>query len=138
MTQSEIRSEGMVIFNHSDSVTEIPIHTQPGHEKDQGWTTRLVNSAINGSPDLVVSILRLAPNQFHPAHYHPDLGELYFVLEGSCEIRAGAETHWVQAGTAVYTPKGTPHSIRTKAEGVKVLLVFPEGDLAKIRKVWID
>jgi|HubBroStandDraft_6_1064221.scaffolds.fasta_scaffold397498_2 quercetin dioxygenase-like cupin family protein len=138
MTQSEIRSEGMVIFNRASSVAEIPIQTQPGHEHDQGWTTRLVNTAINGSPDLLVSILRLAPNQFHPAHFHPDLGELYFVLEGSCEIRAGAEVNWVRAGTAIYTPKGTAHSIRTKDEGVKVLIVFPEGDLGKIRKVWVD
>lgn len=116
---------------------EVDIRTRAGHAGDQGWNMRLINSSINGSEDLLASSLRLEPHQYHPPHYHPLTGEIYFVYEGSCEMTVGDTTHRVQAGTVIYTPRGAAHSIRTHDEGVRVLIVFPEGDLAKIEKVWL-
>ncbi|KWX68868.1 hypothetical protein ASJ79_15910 [Mycobacterium sp. NAZ190054] len=66
------------------------------------------------------------------------MGELYYILEGSCELRVGDRTQMVTAGTAVYTPVGVPHSARTFDEGVAILIVFPEGVFEKIAKEFID
>jgi quercetin dioxygenase-like cupin family protein len=82
-------------------------------------------------------VLRLEPNQYHPLHNHPDLGELYFVLNGVCEVQLGDDVHSVEAGTAIYIPKGVGHSLRTESNSVEVLIVFPEGDLSKVRKEWM-
>jgi hypothetical protein len=32
---------------------------------------------------------------------------------------------------------GTPHSLRTKDQSVKFLLVFPQGDRDKVKKIWV-
>ncbi len=64
------------------------------------------------------------------------MGELYFVLEGPCEIQVGDRVEMCEAGTAIYTPAGTPHSIRTFDNGAAVMVAFPEGDWNAIQKVW--
>ena len=56
----------------------------------------------------------------------------------ACEVRVGPRTEWVTAQTAIYVPKGTPHSLRTKDQSVKFLLVFPEGDKSKVKKIWVE
>jgi quercetin dioxygenase-like cupin family protein len=78
----------------------------------------------------------MEPHQYHPPHAHPNMGELYYVLEGRCEITVGALVQMCSAGTAIYTPAGTPHSVRTHDEGTAVMVAFPEGDWEKIEKVW--
>jgi quercetin dioxygenase-like cupin family protein len=107
-------------------------------EGDQGWAHELITEQINGSPDLYVSVFRMDPGQYHPLHAHPNVGELYFVLEGRCELRIGERCEWVQAGTAAYMPRGVPHSVRTAESPVRILVTFPEGDLGKVEKVWME
>jgi quercetin dioxygenase-like cupin family protein len=105
---------------------------------DQGWARELITAQINGSPDLYVSVFRMDPGQYHPLHAHPNVGELYFVLEGRCQLRIGERSEWVEAGTAAYMPRGVPHSVRTAEQGVRILVTFPEGDLGKVGKVWME
>ncbi|MGH2869155.1 MAG: cupin domain-containing protein, partial [Solirubrobacteraceae bacterium] len=100
------------------------------------WARELITTQINGSPDLYVSLFRMDPEQYHPLHAHPNVGELYYVLEGRCELRIGARSEWVEAGTAAYMPRNVPHSVRTTDQGVTILVTFPEGDLQKVEKVW--
>jgi quercetin dioxygenase-like cupin family protein len=127
-----------IVIQALATVPGIPINHSEGHEHDQGSVQRVISKAVNGSPDILATVFSMTPNQYHPLHAHPDLGELYFILEGACEVRVGDQVKWVEAQTAIYVPRGTPHSLRTKAESVKFLLVFPEGDRAKVRKVWVD
>src|SRR4051812_19130773 len=105
---------------------------------DQGTSRRLIGKAVNGSPDLLVSVLTMEPHQYHPLHFHPNMGEMYYVVEGSCEIRVGDETRTCTRGTAIYTPAGTAHSVRTGDEGCSVMVAFPEGDWDKIEKVFVE
>lgn len=107
-------------------------------EGDQGWARELISKQINGSPDLYVSVFRMDPNQYHPLHAHPNVGELYFVLEGRCELRIGDRRDWVQSGTAAYMPRGVPHSVRTADLGVSILVTFPKGDFGEVEKVWME
>jgi quercetin dioxygenase-like cupin family protein len=127
-----------IIIDQLETVPSEPISHSAGHEHDQGSVQRVISKAVNGSPDILATVFSMTPNQYHPLHAHPDLGELYFILEGACEVRVGPRTQWVTAQTAIYVPKGTPHSLRTKDQSVKFLLVFPEGDRSKVKKVWVD
>jgi quercetin dioxygenase-like cupin family protein len=127
---------GQVKIVQSADVREVPIGGYTV-DADQGWTKELISHAINGAPDLFVGLFRMEPGQFHPMHKHPNVGELYFILEGACEISVGEETRLVSAGTAIYTPRDTAHSIRTTNQGVRVLVVFPQGDWSKVEKTWV-
>lgn len=127
-----------IVIQPLNEVPGVPINHSEGHENDQGSVQRVISKAVNGSPDILATVFSMAPNQYHPLHAHPELGELYFILEGACEVRVGDQLKWVEAQTAIYVPRGTPHSLRTKSESVKFLLVFPQGDRTKIGKVWIN
>lgn len=126
-----------IVIRNVETVADTPIASLTV-EGDQGWARELITAQINGSPDLYVSVFRMDPNQYHPLHAHPNVGELYFVLEGRCELRIGDRCEWVHAGTAAYMPAGVPHSVRTRDQGVRILVTFPEGDLAKVGKVWME
>jgi quercetin dioxygenase-like cupin family protein len=130
-------SKGSVHFAHLDDVPGTPVSSMTVAH-DQGSTFPLVSKAVNGAPDLLVSVLRMEPDQFHPAHAHPNMGELYYVLEGAAEITVGAETRWCTSGMAIYTPAGVPHSIRTTDQPVGVMVAFPEGDWQRIEKVFVS
>jgi quercetin dioxygenase-like cupin family protein len=127
-----------IVIDPLHSVPSVPINHSQGHEHDQGTVQRVVSKEVNGATDLLATVFSMTPNQYHPLHAHPDLGELYFILEGACEVCVGPRTEWVTAPTAIYVPKGTPHSLRTKDKSVKFLLVFPEGDRSKVKKVWVE
>ncbi len=132
----EANARGSVVFSNYKSTAEVPISTFTENPVDQGASRRLIGKAINGSPDLLVSVLRMDPGQYHPLHSHPNMGELYFVLEGPCEIRVGDRIEMCEPGTAIYTPAGIPHSIRTHECGAAVMVAFPEGDWDSIQKIW--
>jgi quercetin dioxygenase-like cupin family protein len=105
---------------------------------DEGWTRRLLGREETGTPDLRLSIFRMAPGQYHPLHAHRNVGELYFVLEGRGEVRVGERYDWISAGTAVYIPQNVPHSLRTHDEGITVLVVFPHGAWEAIENIWLE
>jgi mannose-6-phosphate isomerase-like protein (cupin superfamily) len=44
----------------------------------------------------------------------------YLIVEGEAEVEVGSKMSHVQAGDAVYIPKGTPHSITGKVRYVIV------------------
>ena len=136
MNKPAVDESGSVIFARLDAVAEVPIASRTLNRHDQGGSRGLISKEINGSPDLLVSVLRMDPGQYHPLHSHPNMGELYYVLEGRCEIRVGDETQLCESGTAIYTPAGTPHSVRTHDDGAAILVAFPEGNWDAIQKVW--
>lgn len=126
-----------IVIEPLSNVPSIPINHSEGHENDQGTVQRLVSKAVNGSSDILATVFSMTPHQYHPLHAHPELGELYYILDGACEVRVGDQVKWVEANTAIYVPVGTPHSLRTKDQSVRFLLVFPEGDRDKVKKIWV-
>lgn len=129
---------GHPVIQAIDEVEERDISKNPGHEHDQGWTRRLISLAINGSPDLIATVIRLAPHEYHPPHSHPNTGSIYFVLSGRCEAQVGDRIEMVKAMTAIYTPRGVPHALKTFDEGVEVLIIYPMGDLTQVQKEWVQ
>lgn len=138
MTQSidDFPKHGAVHFTNLANVGEIHLSkiTAP---HDQGWSRQLIRKNINGSPDLLVTALRLEPHHHHARHFHDNVGEVYFVHQGRCRIEVGDRAEWVEAGGAVYVPRGIPHCIDTGDESAIVLVIFPEGDINKVGKEFV-
>jgi|CXWL01.1.fsa_nt_gi quercetin dioxygenase-like cupin family protein len=126
---------GTPTFVHLDDVTPVPLASVT-KEGDQGVTRILFEKSLNGSPDLFVAVFTMEPHQVHPRHSHPNVGEMYFVVEGLCTISLGDEERQCAAGTAVYIPAGVNHGVVTADEGCSVMVAFPQGDWDKVEKVW--
>jgi len=80
-----------------------------------------------GAPDCRVGFTLMAPDTFYPLHAHPAI-ELYFVIAGTAEWRAGDTTRPVPPGELVLHRSGEPHSMRTFAEPLLALWSW-SGDL---------
>jgi quercetin dioxygenase-like cupin family protein len=130
-------AEPSIVITQIADVPESPVNRMTV-EHDQGWTRGLIQKAINGSPDLFVSVFRMEPNQVHPKHRHANVGECYFVLEGRAEMTVGDRVEWVETGTAIYVPKGVPHGTRTGEQGFTTLVIYPEGDWDKVQKEFVE
>lgn len=46
-------------------------------------------------------------------HYHEGADEIFYFIDGVCEIGVGKNVRKVGAGTLVYVPSETPHTLRT-------------------------
>src|ERR1051325_5134151 len=112
------------IIKSVHSVKETPIANITDNPKDDGWSRPLISKMLNGVEDFYVSVYRLGPHQTHPAHYHPEVPEIYFVLEGRGKAQVDEEFQWVEPGTVIYMPAKCVHSLRTEDEGLTVLAVF--------------
>jgi quercetin dioxygenase-like cupin family protein len=128
-------SGGTPTFVHLDDVVPVPLASVTA-EGDQGVTRILFEKQVNGSPDLFVAVFSMDRHQVHPRHSHPNVGEMYFVVAGSCTISLGEDRRHCRAGTAVYIPAGVKHGVTTGDEVCSVMVAFPEGDWSRIEKAW--
>lgn len=48
-------------------------------------------------------------------HYHPVTEEIYFILEGTGEVRLGDQWHTVKPGDSIPISPGTPHQIQASS-----------------------
>lgn len=56
---------------------------------------------------------RVAPGCSTAPHYHPRTEEVYYILEGTGQMRLGEETRVVGPGDAIAIPPGQIHAITT-------------------------
>lgn len=83
---------------------------------------------VMGARKLGYNITAIAPGKrAYPRHNHRVNEEMFFVLEGSGEIRIGDETYPVRAGDVIACPAGGPetaHQLRNTGDAeLKVLAV---------------
>lgn len=67
-----------------------------------------------------------------PFHYHPDVLELLFVLEGRLAITMEQESHFVNAGEFIAVNPGQPHSIHGKKICAVAALYFNINEYTKL------
>jgi len=58
----------------------------------------------------------LQPGTMLDPHMHPDVEEVYYILEGEAEILVGEETRVVGPGQLVYIPPQQVHTIRPASD----------------------
>ena len=66
----------------------------------------------------------LDPGQEQKAHAHPGSDKLYGVLEGTVEVRVGAETRELRSGEMALCPAGSEHGVANRSSSRAALLVF--------------
>lgn len=64
------------------------------------------------------------PNQTQTAHAHNGADKVYYVLQGSAEIRIGQETRTLGPGHAALARSGVEHAVRNPGSERSTVLVF--------------
>lgn len=64
-------------------------------------------------------------------HFHRDLDEFFYVVEGDFTFRCGESKNAAGPGSLVCIPRGTPHVFSAETEG-KVLVLWSPGGLEQM------
>jgi mannose-6-phosphate isomerase-like protein (cupin superfamily) len=76
------------------------------------------------------------PRWIAPLHLHRNDDEAWYVLEGTLCVRVGREVVEAPAGSAVFVPRGTPHTYWNPGPGlVRYLLVMTSNIYALIQAI---
>jgi len=82
-----------------------------------------ITTHIFAGEGAMLSVVTLAPHSEGTLHHHPQ-EQWGVMLEGSAVRTQGGEEIPVKKGDFWRTPGGVPHTIRTGAEGARVLDIF--------------
>jgi mannose-6-phosphate isomerase-like protein (cupin superfamily) len=76
------------------------------------------------------------PRWIAPLHLHRDDDEAWYVLEGKLHVRVGQEVLEASAGSAVFVPRGTPHTYCNPGPGLtRYLLVMTSNIYSLIQEI---
>ena len=86
--------------------------------------------------NLCMGLVELEPNGGQVPWHNQDQEEIYFVLEGTCEMCLGDERQNLTGGQAVYIPARVFHQITNVGDtpGKMVYCYSPAGDVAHWRE----
>jgi mannose-6-phosphate isomerase-like protein (cupin superfamily) len=102
-------------IRHLDKVT--PFTTKDGSEIRELLAHR--NSAIRNQS---LAEARLPAGASTQEHYHPQAGEIYYLMHGVGRVRIGDETREVKPGDAIAIPPGQRHKLwNTGTETLRLL-----------------
>ena len=84
----------------------------------------LIDRTTSGVTHCSLAEEMLPPGCAVTPHYHREIEEIYYVVAGRGLMTVGDETREVNAGDAVYVPRGRRHTLRnTGAEPIRLILV---------------
>jgi mannose-6-phosphate isomerase-like protein (cupin superfamily) len=81
-----------------------------------------VGSASTGGAYTVIE-LSLPAGAGAPTHVHQREDEVFYIIEGSCEILINGERHLAETGAMVVLPKKTAHGFRNPGESPNRILI---------------
>jgi quercetin dioxygenase-like cupin family protein len=84
-------------------------------------------SDTNAAYSLIEAVLK--PGNEPPAHVHSQEDELFYVIEGSFDVYAGADVFQVSAGGCVFLPRLKPHAFIIRSPRIRLLTLFTPGGL---------
>lgn len=76
------------------------------------------------TPNFFLDVYCLEAGQEQRPHAHAASDKVYAVLEGTAEVRVGAETRLLQAGEAALCPAGSEHGLKNPGPARAALLVL--------------
>ena len=80
----------------------------------------LTSEAAGGAISVIVGWLK--PGEGPPDHIHSNQEELFFIVEGTCEVAAGDQTSTAGPGTIVFIPRNTVHRVRNVGDTTACIL----------------
>ena len=97
----------------------------------------LISAELTGASQLLFGLAWVDPGETHLRHHHPDLEEIYYVLEGEADFSIGDATVRGSPGTAIFIPPGTSHRIRNDGPvRVTFCWAFGAGSLTDVNYTW--
>jgi mannose-6-phosphate isomerase-like protein (cupin superfamily) len=76
------------------------------------------------------------PRLIAPRHLHRTDDEAWYVLEGTLRVQVGNEEAEARAGSAVFVPRGTPHTYWNRGpDAVRYLLVMTSNIYRLIQEI---
>jgi mannose-6-phosphate isomerase-like protein (cupin superfamily) len=85
---------------------------------------KMKKSNLFDSPNMFCDVYGFEPGQEQTAHAHAGSDKIYFVLEGTAEVRIGDETRPLGPGEAAHAGPGVPHAVSNPGPGRLKVLVF--------------
>jgi mannose-6-phosphate isomerase-like protein (cupin superfamily) len=102
----------------------------PQHEKTRGWP--LVNPKSCPGAQLEFHITEIMPDGAALDDVHEAEDHVFYVLNGRADAKVGDDDFTVEAGDALYVPKGAVHNFRPQGgEVFRIAVVF-----APARNIW--
>ena len=108
---------GETLDNTSSRGTPI-IHTAHGSE-----IRPLIDRTTSGITNCSLAEETLPPGCAVTPHHHREIEEIYYIVSGRGLMSVGDETQEVEAGDAVYVPRGHRHTLKNTGDQPITLLV---------------
>jgi len=84
----------------------------------------LIDRTTSGVAQCSLAEETLPPGCAVTPHHHLEIEEIYYLISGRGLMTVGDETSEVNAGDAIYVPRGRRHTLRnTGSEPIKLILV---------------
>lgn len=90
-------------------------------------------------PNVDFGLVRIMPGEDFKTHYHIEVEEIFYTLEGSCEIYIDGELHYLKKGDLVQIPPKKNHYIRNTGNEpwLAVFVKSPFNPKDKVDVDWI-
>jgi len=105
----------MIVVNRKQAGV---IHTAHGSE-----IRPLIDRTTSGITNCSLAEETLPPGCAVTPHHHREIEEIYYIVSGRGLMSVGDETQEVEAGDAVYVPRGHRHTLKNTGNQPITLLV---------------
>ena len=65
-----------------------------------------------GSESDITIVQKVKPGKGTGLHYHTDVDEIFYIIEGTGTVVLGSKSYNIEAGDFIFIPKNTDHKIR--------------------------
>jgi mannose-6-phosphate isomerase-like protein (cupin superfamily) len=98
---------------HIQHIADAPIHERGGQS-----SYLLLSQGQFGSQNLAITWVDCPPGSWQPLHQHDTQEQIYVITQGRGVMTVGDEEREVVAGTLVFVPPATPHTIRNATDAM--------------------
>lgn len=116
----------MVVKNEG-SVEPIPIQ-----DAERAFIQPIM-TRMDGAQQLELRRFLIKPGGRIPAHLHPEIEHVQYVLSGRYTVKIGGEIHEVKPGDVVHIPPNTPHYYENNGDEDAVFIcIIPQREYTTI------
>ncbi len=103
-------------------VNEVEVEVPPGHMST--FNRRLVGSNDRiGNVEVIIGEMKEGGSAL--PHFHDDLEQVMYILEGRMQVEIEGERAELTAGHAVWIPKGAMHEVKNAGPGtLRFVLIY--------------
>lgn len=105
-------------FFTKDTALESTMIDQPKDQARSLWT-------LIATPRIEMGLERVEIGACVPKHFHQDNEEIIFIVSGQALVEIGeSDQKTVGGGTAIYVPKGIPHSLKNVSQSEPLIFTY--------------